>query len=52
MCRSNNTDESESQTAGEVVRRCNLCNESDMALRKNRVSYILSEQNFLCSPYC
>ncbi|KAG7607197.1 DNA topoisomerase 3-alpha [Arabidopsis thaliana] len=34
--RSNNTDESESQTAGEVVRRCNLCNESDMALRKNR----------------
>ncbi|CAH2043602.1 unnamed protein product [Thlaspi arvense] len=34
--RSNNTDEGENQTAGEVVRRCNLCHESDMALRKNR----------------
>ncbi|KAF8089502.1 hypothetical protein N665_0503s0003 [Sinapis alba] len=34
--RSNNTDEGENQTAGEVVRRCNLCHESDMALRKNQ----------------
>ncbi|CDY39837.1 BnaC02g42810D [Brassica napus] len=33
---SNNTDEGENQTTGEVVRRCNLCNESDMALRKNQ----------------
>ncbi|WZY79695.1 hypothetical protein YC2023_026079 [Brassica napus] len=34
--RSNNSDEGENQTAGEVVRRCNLCLESDMALRKNQ----------------
>ncbi|KAL0691999.1 hypothetical protein Bca4012_059179 [Brassica carinata] len=33
---SNNTDEGDNQTTGEVVRRCNLCHESDMALRKNQ----------------
>ncbi|XP_010546323.1 PREDICTED: DNA topoisomerase 3-alpha isoform X2 [Tarenaya hassleriana] len=34
--RSNRTNEGESETGTEVVRRCNVCHESDMVLRKIR----------------